>query len=268
MTARTFILGVGAQKAGTTWLFHYLAGAPNASMGLVKEYHIWDALTLPLCGKFVVAPEHRGQGAQAELRFLMQKDTRNYFDYFAMLLQKPGKTTTADITPSYSGLAAPVLRQIVEGFASRAITARAVFLLRDPVERCWSQARMAQRRVAGAAPASGEEVLRISTSPESDLRTRYDRTLDALAAAFPQDAVYAGLHETMHLPENVAAISRFCGVESRPALAEDRVNTGEKQQALDPAVAAEIARHYRPVYDMAARRFPEAVTLWPGYRYL
>ncbi|WP_395660452.1 hypothetical protein [Aestuariivirga sp.] len=48
MTARTFILGVGAQKAGTTWLFHRLAGAPNASMGLVKEYNIWNALTLPL----------------------------------------------------------------------------------------------------------------------------------------------------------------------------------------------------------------------------
>ena len=35
---RTFLLGVGAQKAGTTWLHSYAASSPNTNMGDMKEY--------------------------------------------------------------------------------------------------------------------------------------------------------------------------------------------------------------------------------------
>ena len=43
---RTIILGVGTQKAATTWLFKHLINADNFSSGLMKEYHLFDALHL------------------------------------------------------------------------------------------------------------------------------------------------------------------------------------------------------------------------------
>ena len=52
VNVRTFVLGVGAQKAGTTWLHSYIASNATAHMGFTKEYHIWDAVHSPLCKNF------------------------------------------------------------------------------------------------------------------------------------------------------------------------------------------------------------------------
>jgi hypothetical protein len=41
---KTFILGVGAQKGGTTWLHRQLNKNKNIDLGFRKEYHIFDAI--------------------------------------------------------------------------------------------------------------------------------------------------------------------------------------------------------------------------------
>ena len=43
---RTFLLGVGAQKAGTTWLHKYLTASPQMVRGYRKEYHVFDSSDL------------------------------------------------------------------------------------------------------------------------------------------------------------------------------------------------------------------------------
>jgi len=44
---KTFLLGVGCQKGGTTWLRDYLAQAPECSPGFDTEYTIFDSLDVP-----------------------------------------------------------------------------------------------------------------------------------------------------------------------------------------------------------------------------
>lgn len=43
---KTFLLGVGCQKDGTTWVHDYLSTHRKVDMGFEKEYHIIDALHL------------------------------------------------------------------------------------------------------------------------------------------------------------------------------------------------------------------------------
>ena len=43
---KTFLLGTGCQKGGTTWLFRYLKESPQYVRGYLKEYHVFDALDL------------------------------------------------------------------------------------------------------------------------------------------------------------------------------------------------------------------------------
>ena len=52
MTERngTFVLGLGAQKAGSSWLHAQLNRRRDADFGFLKEYHVHDALTLPEAG--------------------------------------------------------------------------------------------------------------------------------------------------------------------------------------------------------------------------
>jgi hypothetical protein len=43
---KTFLLGVGCQKGGTTWLYRYLTRSPQFVPGYRKEYHLFDSLYL------------------------------------------------------------------------------------------------------------------------------------------------------------------------------------------------------------------------------
>jgi hypothetical protein len=41
------MVGVGAQKAGTTWLFDYLGRHPDVAMSPIKELHYFDQIFRP-----------------------------------------------------------------------------------------------------------------------------------------------------------------------------------------------------------------------------
>ena len=93
---KVFCLGVGAQKAGTSWLHEQLNGREDANFGFLKEYHFLDALTLDSFSGFrpTHAPPWKWRTWRRNRFF--QKPER-YFDYFTKLLSKPGVTLCGDI---------------------------------------------------------------------------------------------------------------------------------------------------------------------------
>ena len=147
---KTFLLGVGCQKGGTSWLHNYLSKHPNTNMGFAKEYHIFDALTIPACER------HRDEKSRysfvfkdmkyklwprrllgVKLRREFYSDTGKYFDYFDRIAEpSDGVTLTGDITPSYAGLSPEVYKEIKDGAEARGFRVKVIFLMRDPVERC------------------------------------------------------------------------------------------------------------------------------------
>ena len=125
MTATTegpgvFLLGVGAQKAGTTWLHAQLDRRRDADFGFLKEYHVHDALTLPAAGfSNRRRPSWLKPRTWRRQRFLDRPE--RYYAYFAARLRRRGIRLTGDITPSYSGLSVDTLRTIRRGFDRYAI---------------------------------------------------------------------------------------------------------------------------------------------------
>ena len=208
----TFLLGVGCQKGGTSWLHDYLYYSPAVDLGMVKEYHIWDEIDLRdeayraagLEKMRLSAEKEREDGVEAisRLRYRFRSDLETYFDYFAEKLAQPGITLTGDITPSYSGLAAERFAMIRDGFAARGIPVKVIFLMRDPVERIWSAARMklwgerTEARQDEAAARTGDETILIRTyrSAATRYRTNYHLTAAALEQVFaPEDIHYETL---------------------------------------------------------------------------
>lgn len=50
---KTFLLGVGAQKTGSTWLSDYLGSRSEVFMHPLKEVHYWDyKFRKDICGHF------------------------------------------------------------------------------------------------------------------------------------------------------------------------------------------------------------------------
>lgn len=264
----TFLLGVGCQKGGTAWLHRYLEASPQCDPGFRKEYHLWDALDLP-SGRLARERIEKQGGPRAE--FLL--DSEKYFDYFTGLLAAPGTRLTADITPGYAALPVERLVMIRAGFEARGARPVAAYLLRDPVERIWSAARMDMRRRGEDAPEDPEtRVSHMYKHPMYADRTRYDVTMDALEAAFSREAVFYGFYERLFSAETLAPLCDFLGIDFHEPDTGRQVNVSPKSEGatLPEETRRTIARHFAPVYDAVQRRFPELdlAELWPSVRLL
>ena len=58
----TFVLGLGFQKCGTSWLYRYLQQSEKFDGGELKEYHIWDAIDIPILRYYTVNRPGLGHG--------------------------------------------------------------------------------------------------------------------------------------------------------------------------------------------------------------
>lgn len=263
-TKPTFILGVGAQKAGTTWLHSALNDRDDVDMGFRKEYHIWDAkFHSELFGKFVASPPRKGERADRALRRAMQVYPKAYERYFRGLITKKIRAT-GDITPTYNALGAEQYGEIRARLEAARFDVKVVFLMRDPVDRVWSALRMMRRDHKGEEMTDAQfmEMCRERyLRPGSLARTRYDETVASLEKAFDEDQLYYGFYESMFEPGNVKAVSDHLGLDLSGYDTGKRVNASPSAPIPDD-FAAELRALYQPVYDFCFERFPETKTLW------
>ena len=137
---RPDFLCVGAQKAGTSWLYRQLESHPDFWMPPLKELHYLDQLSRT---KGINGPRC-GDTRDASFMDRMQ-DLRGRFyldlDNYGRLFQHKGTCLSGDISPAYSTLNDEIIDRVVDRFPNLKV----VFLARDPVERAWSQLSMGVR---------------------------------------------------------------------------------------------------------------------------
>lgn len=250
---KCFVLGVGAQKAGTSWFRKYLSTSENSNFGITKEYHVWDALYVKLCRGFIAD--------QADtLRFTLQHSPGAYEDYFSSLV-KNGSSMTGDFTPSYSALPSDCFTMIRSKLESRGFNVKVVFLMRDPFERCWSRARSLTRG-PGCILNDFEILKKLYSDPQCMIRTNYKSTIESLEAAFDSDQIYYGIYEEMFEDREIKRMSDFFNVPVRLDFSTIKVNTTTKLNSDAIALKNEIRNFYAEVYDFCFERFPQTKNLW------
>jgi hypothetical protein len=282
---KTFLLGVGAQKAGTTWVHHYLARSPQVVRGYRKEYHVFDSSDLPdepWLGRNLDMAQaeldrlRRGEPADPVHlhRAAMIADAEFYFDYFTGLLRSRARfRATADVTPEYAVLPVERLESIRDGFAARRVRTVALFLMRDPVDRIWSQIRMQEGRRPARFPAPADQMVeRLFDDPRYEQFSRYERTLHSLESVWDRDAIHYGLYEQLFREEEVRAICEFVGIDFRPPDFDKKsnVSAGKAVAALPDDVVRRVATHFADTYHAVAARFPDLdlAELWPSSRFV
>jgi hypothetical protein len=257
--ANIFFLGVGAQKAGTTWLYKYLSSQPKANFGPLKEYHIWDAQHLD--SKFWLAkPED-------ELRYELQNIDGAYENYFSSLMNSD-TSFTGDITPSYAGLPEECFELIKKKLEAVGFKIKVIFLMRDPFERCWSAVRMKYRnnmKVSGDAESliSEKEALQnLYKTEEFVMRTDYKKTIESLEAVFLKKEIYYGIYEEMFQIEKIRALADFCNLPFDPEKRLKKVNITTKKNYEGDVLKKEIRQYYQSTYEFCYERFPQTKILW------
>ena len=277
----TFVLGLGAQKTGTTWLSDYLRTAPGFDHGFQKEYHVFDVLDLEserlarqpmldVATKGLAAmPTQNRRVADALHRAAFLGDPSKYFDYFAALLRR-GATATGDLTPAYSLLSSERLVSIRQQMLDRGVRPIAVFMMRDPVQRIWSHVRM-KMPADTSAQIGDQAVIERFDSPAFAGRTRYDHTLAALDDAFPAEDTFVGYYETLFTDSTMRALSEWIGIGyAQPDFDVRRNATRRDVAQLSEETVQRVAESFRDVYLAAAARTPDLDLreLWPSARYV
>ena len=148
-------LGIGAQKAGTTWLFKMLNFHPQVAFPAGKEVHFWDW--------------HRDRGLDW------------YREQFA---HAPAGARTGDITPGYAAISPAGIAEVRRTLPDAPI----LFIARNPIERAWSAAIMIVRwGLMYPRELSDAWFLDVFRSGQSQVRGDYAGCLARWMAEYPPE---------------------------------------------------------------------------------
>lgn len=281
-----FLLGVGAQKSGTTWLWKQLARHPgHRSLGR-KELHYWD--------KQIRLDSNDLWDEQAIQSFMTDESFEaitsvNHDQYFtpiklAQRVQRWKLQThpiVADITPAYAGLPRGVFRLIRKELELRRVDYRVIYFMRDPVARIVSALNHRLRngkevllpkmkaKITVESPLQSkdfaEAFIRYAKSWHCQCRTRYEITVANLREVFPPDRLFFGFNESISDPLQIEGLSKFLNLPVSLFSPAQRVSSGERlgRYHLPSAdVRAELHLLYQSTYEEILEGFPEVSQLW------
>jgi hypothetical protein len=259
-------LCIGAQKAGTTWLDANLRRHPGIWMPWIKELQYFNDVHIPAHRAWT--RQHRlahGERAAARVRRWVQAAGSDAAAvdriqamwgeavsdewYGRIFAHARADQVCGEVTPDYSLLPPEGIAHVKRLNPRMKI----IFLMRDPVERCWSHLRMLARG------REDFDYLAAARSAEVVARADYPGILRAWRAAFAEEQlVTAWIEDVAQEPEAwLRRVMAFLGCEWLPraaAMARDRVHVGIE---LDPPAAV------RRILEDRLGRIYEAIRVLP-----
>lgn len=280
---KTFVLGLGAQKAGTTWVYQFLREHPDCAMGNIKEMgSLSNHFGARANTKRRFNNIHWLKGALEKFeqdlksRKLSPEQTQivldrmenvssdicfdNYVRYYSTQLQrKSNAVLTGDITPEYCMLSETALEKVKLHLEDYGYRVKAFFLMRDPVERCFSALRMGHRRALKAGSP-------IHSMPHNDFakkavddwqleRTQYEKIIPKIENVFAPEDRYFGFFETFFTSESIANFCNFLEISNTEAKLGRRVNASPRGEEPSGEEWERVRAAYRETYEYCAIRF-------------
>jgi hypothetical protein len=199
-----FLLNVGAEKAGTTWLYEYFKNHP-------KFYD--NGKELNVIQRNDIVPTHTQHPDYKE-------NIENYFSSIAAL-----KQVTGDFT-HYEGSTENVFRLIKDGLSKHGIEIVPVYIMRDPINRAWSAWHELARgaiyhRIQHQSLYNFDMPAPAAFVIHNMLQCKYKETIEALDKVFDEPLYF--FYEDFFKQDN---IDKIC----------DRLEIGYVQADLDKKV--------------------------------
>lgn len=281
LDGKTFLICVGGAKCATSWVHHYLAALPEVTVSPLKELHFFDMkfASLALGDMDEVAIKrvgfHLEQGGdlveylqlsadfQASVdRMQMVYDDNAYFGHFARLCT-PETRAFCDITPGYSAIGPDGFAYLRDFCATQDVRLKLLFLMRDPVERLWSQLRHLQQMNPAARLA--ERWAEAIESPRICARSDYRGIVSDLDATFPADDILYLFYEELFTEPALRRLCDFAGIGFRPGAVAERKNRTTYERELPGDARAAFMDLLAPQYAFCRERFGAQVPAsWPA----
>jgi hypothetical protein len=253
---KQFLLCLGTQKAGTSWFFDFLSNVDGVNMGFVKELHVFDHLEFGEffdidCQSLHNISQNRikpsPKTANIYRRLLMMSDNKEYFKYFQELLSIPGSVITGDFTPEYCLLPEEKLRYIKSSFEEKGIIVKAIFLMRDPVERIWSATRMTNR-----IHRTNTSLLEVYKSKYIEMLTRYEVLVPKIASVFNNENLYINFYENFFQQKTIDEITDFLSLPRQNPDFNKLINASTYKEIL-PEHRLIVENYYYKTYEYMSK---------------
>lgn len=264
------LLVIGAQRSGTTWLHGRLGTDPRLWMTPVKELHYLDARHLPEHAAW--AADYRARAVAAARAAGPDAATSAALDaiaatpaddawYGRIFACAPAGRLAGESTPAYALLpdaALAHLRALAPGV-------RAILVLRDPVDRAWSQLRHAHRHGLRADLAG--DPLPADLAARSD----YAGTLARWRAAFGPGGIHVVTFDRL-FADPAAALDGIASFLGLGTFAGERGPSGAQVNAIPgpdcpPELLARLRAMLAPFYGPIRGEDPAVVDGWIARHY-
>ena len=265
--SRPDFLCVGAQKAGTSWLYCQLALHPDFWMPPIKEIHYFDNLSR---NKRLFPPRCKDERDLCFLESMKSLSIRPHVDLenYGRLFMHKGSRLSGDISPGYSTLSDEIIQQAVSYFRKLKV----IFLARDPVERAWSQLSTAVRleRISRFNASNIDEVIRNLRRPGVSSRS-YPSKIVARWRRHVHPDLFR-LYFFDDLQRNPAELRRcilhFLGADpNKPSgrlRANHKSNAGKEKLQLTDKVRSQVAHFFKDELLACARELGGPAKEWPA----
>ena len=275
LDGKTFLIGVGANKCATSWIFRYFLSLPEVAVSPLKEMRFFNA---KVRGPLVEDPDLfalkrvafnfrqegdvlenlRGRAAfQASVdRVKMVYDEGAYLDHFIRLAAAETKTFS-DITPAYSAIGQEGFEYIKAYFATQDVRLKLFFVMRDPVDRLWSHLRYRDRHDA-------ELDVRHTWSERIDDAEMmafcdYRSTVNSLEAVFPAEDLLFLFYEDLFSEASLKTLCAFADAGYQTPAVSAPVNETPLKVDIPGDARQVLQRRLEPQYAFCRERFEDRV---------
>ena len=274
MQRSKFFVGIGSQKAGTSWLWAYLQSHPEVGRSPVKEFHLFDSKYTATCAGFnrkfprikkylrrfdayIGTSPIKGWRLLAHYLGTLAYREGSYRKYLDLVAQ--GKLLGGEITPTYAMLEADGI-QAIETALDRP---NYLWILRNPADRFWSHVRFRARwkdDLTGTAAITellDQDIYRLHSAHK---RT-YLAYRDIIADGRLHIMFYEQVFDAATSQKVCDALCDFLGLGHHQADRMKQVNVGDKWSTdiFDrAAVVAAMAEDYRFFAETFGQALPQS----------
>ena len=275
-------IGIGAQKAGTTWLYRNLRNHPGIWIPR-KEVHYFDH-KIKETSSFSLRSKVFGKGEADKLwrnqvKYWTGVHLKNLSlpgllwvykfyarapgdEWYASIFEPRKGRIAGEITPNYS-----VLERDMIGHVHKLMPkAKIVFMMRNPIERAWSQALMYFDKVEKqpVETVSVKQFQQFHSNHSSPL-TDYLRTLENWGSFFPEEQIFVGFLEDVHFYPNrlLKRLYKFLGVETNTGykVIKRKIHSRDVE-TMPTRAAAHLAQTYLEDARRLEERFGGYASFW------
>ncbi len=289
MDAGPHFLGIGAHKAGTSWLHWQLRQHPDVWLPPVKEVHYFDRSdkypspselqTVSPWSRALQGPEQRARLRRgywalrsatsardwASARWAWKWYFGRYTDrWYRRLFRTHGNSRVCgEITPAYSMLD----RRDLAALRRINPQLKLIFMLRNPIDRAWSSVRFNNERgFSDADLASEDDILAQLKGRSTVLRGDYLATLDAYLSVFPPERVLVGFYDAISA-DPAGLINGVLDFLDLPATHELEIDNTRRVNAsrwrpMPKRIRRYLTDTYRPTMQVLADRFGGYAERW------